>query len=539
MAGPVQNAPGPGGADHNVSEVVRGAIHDFVRSHERRRRELPRTLAVGLLAGAAGVAFTQTLAAAEALRTTLLASARDHPGWGPLVPILVGAVGGAIAVGLVRSFAPEASGSGIPHLKAVIRHGRPLRWARVLAVKFIGGVAGIGGGLTLGREGPTIQMGAAMGELVSRRTGSSPGERQTLITAGAGAGLAAAFNAPLSGLVFVLEEVQRDLPATVFTATLAAAVMADVVARLASGQLPEFHLEMLAAPSLLTIPVALVVGVVTAILGVAFNRGLVWTLDAFDRLRRVPAWASGAIGGAAVGAVGWFVPSALGGGYDLVGQTLAGGIPLAAIAGLFVLRFAMTMVSYGCGAPGGIFAPLLVLGALAGLAVGMLAQSLWPATFAHPPTFAVVGMAAYFSAIVRAPLTGIVLMVEMTGNYTLVLPLLVACLTAYGVADMLRDRPIYEALLERDLLRAHEAPSEPRTQLLELTVAPGAPFDGRLVRELGLPPGCVLLTIHRGSDEVVPALDTRLASDDRITAVVSPDAADAVALLRQGTGDGA
>ena len=535
----MQNAPGPGGADHNVSEVVRGAIHDFVRSHERRRRELPRTLAVGLLAGTAGVAFTRTLAAAEALRTSLLASALEHPAWGPLVPILVCAFGGAIAVGLVRAFAPEASGSGIPHLKAVIHHARPLRWARVLAVKFAGGVAGIGGGLALGREGPTIQMGAAVGELVSRRTGSSPGERQTLITAGAGAGLAAAFNAPLSGLVFVLEEVQRDLPATVFTATLIAAVTADVVARLASGQLPEFHFEMLAAPSLLAIPVALVVGMVTAILGVVFNRGLVWTLDAFDRLRRVPAWASGAIGGATVGAAGWFVPSALGGGYDLVGQTLAGGIPLATIAGLFVLRFAMTMVSYGCGAPGGIFAPLLVLGALAGLAVGMLAQSIWPATFDHPPTFAVVGMAAYFAAIVRAPLTGIVLMVEMTGNYALVLPLLVACLTAYGVADLLRDRPIYEALLERDLLRAHEVPSETRTQLLELTVAPGTPFDGRLVRELGLPPGCVLVTIHRGSDEIVPALDTRLAGDDRITAVVSPEAADAVALLRQGTGGAA
>ena len=169
------------------------------------------------------------------------------------------------------------------------------------------------------------------------------------------------------------------------------------------------------------------------------------------------------------------------------------------------------------------------------MAAGLLAQRLAPGVIDHPETFAVVGMAAYFTAIVRAPLTGIVLMVEMTGEYSLVLPLLVACLTAYGVADLLRDRPVYEALLERDLLRSARTPALERPLLVELTVAPGAPFDGCCVDDLGLPEGCVLVTIQRGLQSQVPIASLRLQAGDRVTAVVGPEAAFAVALLRDGT----
>jgi len=194
------------------------------------------------------------------------------------------------------------------------------------------------------------------------------------------------------------------------------------------------------------------------------------------------------------------------------------------------------MGSYGCGAPGGIFAPLLVLGSEIGLAVGLLAQRVLPAAFDHPETFAVVGMAAYFTAIVRAPLTGIVLMVELTGDYSLVLPLLVASLTAYGLADYLKDEPIYEKLLERDLRRAGEEPAPlPGTLLLELTVEPRASFDGKLVRELALPAGCVLVTVRRGVREEVPTAEWRLEAGDQLTAVIGPQAAAAVPLLRRGT----
>jgi CIC family chloride channel protein len=200
----------------------------------------------------------------------------------------------------------------------------------------------------------------------------------------------------------------------------------------------------------------------------------------------------------------------------------------------FLLRFALTMGSYGCGAPGGIFAPLLVLGAQVGLLFAVAVHRLVPVAAAEPAAFAFVGMAAYFTAIVRAPLTGIVLIVEMTGNYSLMLPLLVACFAAYALADLLGDLPIYEALLERDLLRSQDHAALEESLLLELTVSPGAPFEGKQVRELELPSGCILITVRRGIREQVATANMQLEAGDRITAVVAPEAAAAVTLLREG-----
>ena len=515
--------------------VVSGEIQDFLRTHEQRRRQLPRALIVGLLSGLAAVAFRLTLEGADRWRERLYETAHALGPAGVVLPVLLSASCAAIAVALVRRLAPEASGSGIPHLKAVLHHLRPLRWVRVLAVKFVGGSIGIGAGLALGREGPTIQMGGAIGEMVSGWFSSTPRERQTLIAAGAGAGLAAAFNAPLAGLVFVLEELQRDFAPAVFATTLIASATADVVARSLMGQLPVFHAAVTTAPPLTALPVSILIGLFAAILGVAFNRALVGTLDLFQQASRWSAWVGGAAVGAVVGVVGWFAPIALGGGGRLVEQALAGQATLGLLPLFFVLRFGLTMISYGSGAPGGIFAPLLGLGAELGLGIGMLAQRVAPLAVGEPVTFAVVGMAAFFSAIVRAPLTGMVLMVEMTGSYALVLPLLVACLTAYGIADFLGDRPVYEALLERDLLRGQARPELGGTLLLELTIAPGAPFDGRLVRDLALPPGCILVTVRRGASDSVPTADLRLAGGDRLTAVVAREAAAAVGLLRAGT----
>jgi CIC family chloride channel protein len=177
---------------------------------------------------------------------------------------------------------------------------------------------------------------------------------------------------------------------------------------------------------------------------------------------------------------------------------------------------------------------LLVLGALIGLAVGDLTNLLMPATVNHPEAFAVVGMAAYFAAIVRAPLTGIVLIVEMTNNYQQMLPLLVACFSAHLVADAMGDRPIYEALLDRDLRRSDSAHELQGTLVLELIVQPDSPFAGKRVKELGLPPGCILVTRRQGLREVVPTGNTRLEGGDRITAVVSPQASAAIPLLWDG-----
>ncbi len=534
MADEVGTADAGGSPD--APRLVQRELRDFVRAHEQRRRQLPRSLLVGLFAGLVAVAFRTALSQADRARDGLVAFVHAHFWWAWPLPLIVGAVGAGTAVYAVRAFAPETSGSGIPHVKAVLHGMKQMVWQRVMAVKFLGGVVGIGAGLALGREGPTIQMGAAAGQMVSGWFSCTARERRTLIAAGAGAGLAAAFNAPLAGVVFVLEEVQHDFSAGVFTATFIASIVADITTRLLLGQLPVFFIQTPSIPPLTLLPFALLLGLIAALLGVLFNRGLLASLGLFDRMVRVPAWTGGALVGLGVGAVAIFAPATVGSGNHLIDRMLIGDLPLSMLAAFFILRFVLTMLSYGCGAPGGIFAPLLVLGAALGLAIGAAAERFDPGVGAYLPIFAVVGMAAYFSAIVRAPLTGIVLMVEMTGNYSLVLPLVVACLTAYGIADFLRDLPVYEALLERDLLRTQARPALESPLLLDLTIAPGAPFAGKRIRELGLPAGSIVVTLRRQLREVVPTADWELAPDDQITVLVGPEAATALPLLRRGAG---
>jgi CIC family chloride channel protein len=511
-------------------------IRDFDRRQERRRRIVPRATLVGVLAGLVAAGFRLTLEAADRTRDGLFRAAHRMPApWGLLLVLLVcGAAAGA-ALWLVRRFAPETSGSGIPHLKAVLHRLRGMSWRRVLLVKFASGTLGIGSGLALGREGPTVQMGGALGQMVSGWLKSNARERHILIAAGAGAGLAAAFNAPLAGVIFVLEELRRDFAPGALTGAFVASVTADVVVRLLSGQSPVFHVVNPPVPPLDTLPLFLILGAVAGLLGVVFNRTLLASLRLFERTARWPFGLPAALVGVAVGLVGWFAPETLGGGGKMVQAILGGKVGISALAVLLLLRFGMTMTSYGTGAAGGIFAPLLVLGAQAGLMVGLVGQHAFPSAAGFGTSFAIVGMAALFTAIVRAPLTGIVLILEMTSSYPLMLPLLAACFTAYALADLFHDRPIYEALLERDLLRGQPPPvAGAPAQLVELLVEEGSPFDGRRVADLGLPPGCLLITILRDDRDEVPSRDTVLRAGDRLTAVVAPSAADGVELLRQG-----
>jgi CIC family chloride channel protein len=334
--------------------------------------------------------------------------------------------------------------------------------------------------------------------------------------------------------VFVLEEAQRDFRPVVFGAAFLAAAVADIVARLALGQLPVFTVPSYPVPPLTALPIFAILGVAAGLFGVLFNWSLLRTLDGFARLHGRWSLAAVAVIGAVVGLAGWFAPLSVGGGHDLAEIALDGQIALTLIPAWFALRFALTMASYGTGAPGGIFAPLLVLGALLGLAIGEVAHALAPTVLPQPAIVAVVGMAAYFTAIVRAPLTGIVLILEMTGNYAQMLPLLVSCFCAYAVAEYLGNLPVYEALLERDLRRGSDLYALAEPIVLELEVEPDAPFDGKTVRELGLPPGCILVRVRERGHEWIPTASTRLEAHMRITAAIAPEAQAGLQMLRHG-----
>ena len=413
----------------------------------KRRHIVAKAILVGILAGILASAFRLALEHTEHWRDRVIARA-GH--WGLPVALLIGAVGGGLGVWLVRRFAPHASGSGIPQLKSILLREAEPEWKRLLPVKFFGGLLGMGAGLTLGREGPTVQMGSAVGQMVSEwfKVRVGDGERRALMSAGAGAGLGAAFNAPLSGLIFVLEELHGNFTPVMFVAAFLASVTGDIIARLLTSELPVFHLAGMGSPGVATLPWAALLGVVAGAFGVLFNRCLLATLDLRDHMIRWPAFALGAAAGLIMGFAGWLAPGLAGSGGPLIQQAISGQIVLAALPLFIVARFSLTMVSYSSGAAGGIFAPLLGLGALGGLlfGAGVHALPLLNSSGLTPEIFCVLGMGALFTAIVRAPLTGIVLMIEMTGTYAFMLPLLVCCLMAYGVAEMMGNTPIYEAL---------------------------------------------------------------------------------------------
>ncbi len=518
----------------NTQGAARSEIQEYLQSSRQRRRMFPRAALVGLGAGFTALLFRAALAGAAAARNAFIVWAQGIPAWGWIFPILLTLTGTIAAVVITRRYAPEAAGSGIPHLEAVLRRFRELNWKRVLPVKFFGGIIAIGSGLALGREGPTVQMGGAVGDAFSRWLKVSERDRLTLMSAGAGAGLSAAFNAPLAGVIFVLEELRGDFQPIVFGSALVAAIAANVVVRMAAGQFPIFTVPDYPAPPMTSLPLFAVLGILAGLFGVMFNLSLLAVVRGYDRLPGRFALVLIATTGCTVGLAGWFSPILLGSGDTLVEAALQGCLSPAVVPVFLIARFLLTMASYGTGAPGGIFAPMLVLGALLGLGLGHLAHGWLPQVVPLAGVFAVVGMAACFTSIVRAPLTGIVLIVEMTGSYSLMLPLLVSCFCAYVVAEGLKELPIYEALLERDLQRGGPAPALNKAAVVDLIVESGAPFAGCAIRSLGLPAGCIIVRITDGKRERVPTADTRLEAHTRITVLVAPEAADALEKLRRG-----
>jgi CIC family chloride channel protein len=407
------------------------------------------SLIVGVVSGLIGVMFRRSLEQADRSRTLFLAWAHAESVTGFCIVVVATAALTALAVWLVRRFAPQASGSGIPHVEAVLRAEQPPATLILIPVKFIGGALAIGCGLALGREGPTVQMGASIAHTIGTLFRRDADDCRVLLAAGAGAGLAAAFNSPIAGAVFVLEELVRRFETRTAISALGASAGAIAVARLIHGDLPDFQLAAQPFPGFGTVPAHLALGVVVGVLGVAYNHAILGALTVADRLSRWPVEARAVLVGAGVGLLAWIAPDLVGGGDAITQRALEGTGSLTTIALVFTVRFGLGAVSYSTGAPGGLFAPMLVLGAQAGLAFGKICVHWFPGVAADPTAFAVVAMAAFFAAIVRAPITGIILATEMTGSFTLLLPMLTSCFAAMIVPSMLHCPPIYDSLRDR------------------------------------------------------------------------------------------
>ncbi len=412
------------------------------------------TFLIGGLCGLAAVAFHWLL---ESLQNGIIyrAAATSGPWRGPLL-VLIPVLGGLVAGAALYFLAPEARGSGIPQVKAafLLEGGRIP--ARVIPAKMLLPAINIGTGASLGREGPTVQICAAIASLLGRVFGLSREGLRSLVPVGAAAGLAAAFNTPIAAVTFTLEEILGDTAAKPLGSIVIASVIASVVERWLLGEHALFSVPAYRLNSIRELPFYVVLGLAAGVAAVAFNVSLLRLRAWFREQRHVPAWATPAAGGFALGLLGLGAllltgsASIFGVGYQQLAIGLQGAMPLKLLLILGAVKLAATVVSYSSGSSGGIFGPSLYIGGMLGGVVGILASALLGSPATQPGAFVLVGMGAVFAGIVRAPITSIVIIFEMTNNYSVILPLMVANITSYALARRLSPMPIYDALLLQD-----------------------------------------------------------------------------------------
>ena len=413
----------------------------------------------GAMIGVIGGAFRWCLAQAELRRDAMITWSHGRPLIGWLAPVAVALIAVAIARYLVLRFAPGAAGSGIHRVEAIMAGQIEPGNNSILPVKFFGGLLSLGSGMALGREGPTVQMGATIGHIVAPWLVREKDDRRLVLAAGAGAGLAVAFNAPVGGSVFVFEELTSSFTPWLLVATLSSATFAVAVMRWMIGNQYVFFVLPGSAPSGRIDWYFLLLGGVLGAAGAAYNALSLRLLDLTEKLSKYPALARAAFIGAIVGLVAFFAPALVGSGDTLTQSILSNKLPLHALGMVFIIRFVLGPWSYAAGTPGGMFAPLLLLGAAFGGLFGGILQRFAPGMGASMVEFAIVGMVALFAASVRAPLTGIVLAIEMTGRGDLTLEMLAAALGAMLVAMLLKSPPIYESLRERMLIEERRNPA--------------------------------------------------------------------------------
>ena len=354
-------------------------------------------------------------------------------------------LGGLISGVLVFKLAPETRGSGIPYVKLTLaRIGKGTR-LRSIFVKFFAGVAGIGTGLSLGREGPSVQLGAGAGALVAKLFKKRGTNQHNLISAGAGAAIGATFNAPIAGTIFVLEELAQSFSSSILFPVLIATVSAASVARHFLGENPSFKIPKILMPiSFESLPVFIILGFVAGILGVLFAKVIFFNNDLYEKIK-IPNWVKPAIAGFVIGIIGLFLPYILGSGNISVDLLLQSKLTLTMIAIIFVGKFFITPFCFGSGAAGGIFLPMLMLGSFLGYFIGTVAAHF--GVDVNPVIVSLVGMGAFLSATARTPITAVVMVFEMTGDYNHILPIMFSVAIADLVAEKLNHSPIYSSLI--------------------------------------------------------------------------------------------
>ncbi len=517
--------------------VKERAVRDYRESFGRisgdmRARIFVSSAIVGTVAGLAIVAYRSAISFLETSRAHFMDRVTSSFS-GFFLWIALALLAG-LATALMTRTSPLIRGSGIPQVKAYLMRRVPFDWMKELPLKFAGGSLALGAGLSLGREGPSIQLGSLVGVAVSDIAAGKRYKRY-LVTAGAAAGISAAFNAPLAGVLFCVEELHRNISPLMLTSSLIASFCANAIMWICAGDSPVFSIGLAnVLPLHSYFSSVLIIGIAAGFAGSLFNFGLLRFQKEYRRLvpNEFPRLASAFLLGAVVCIV---LPQIAGGGNELINSDNIAGYSALAVFALLAAKFLFTLVAYASGAPGGIFLPMLSLGALLG-ALCMKALPLLGFSPDYLNNYLLIGMVAFFTAVVRAPITGAVLITEMAGSFSHFPAFIFVSVVATIVASMMHTKPIYDSLLEG--FAPGDMPSEETgPEIVHVPVLEGSVLANFLEWQELLPDSCTPIAIERGESELYVGQDCPLHSGDVLKVVTEAKRAKTIRPILESLGE--
>ena len=483
------------------------------RSQNLKYRLAINSLIVGILVGLTIVAHRIIISKLSPIFLNIYKNGRHNFIIVPLIFLTLIALG--YIVGKCLKKQPMISGSGIPQVEGILTRNLKMNWFSVLFYKFVGGLICLCAGLSVGREGPSVQMGACIGEGVSKNLDN---EEKYLITSGASAGLSAAFNAPLSGVMFALEEAHKNFSPLVLTSAMIASISADFVSKQFFGLIPSLDFRKVEPLPLKNYWTLIILGIIIGISGVIFNNGILKTQSLFKK-SKLSIEIKCIIPFVITGVVALIYPILLGGGHDLIMALKEQNFTVTVLFTFIIAKFLFTFICFGSGVPGGIFFPLLVLGALVGNLIGLLFTTYFGIDNTYIINFIILAMAGHFASIVKAPITAIILISEMTGSLNHLLALGIVVIISLLTSDILKSSPIYESLLERILERyaIKDNLTEGKKLLSEIAVSMDSIMVGKCIKDIKWPKNCLVVSILRGDNELIPNGDTEIICGDYLT----------------------
>lgn len=479
-----------------------------------------RGLEVGLAAGLIAVLYRYLLQFAESGLYNIIDYVKGSAIKVVIWLAFLGLLG--VFVSYITKWEPNAAGSGIPQVNGEVKGKLSPKWWSVILAKLVGGTASVFAGLSLGREGPSVQLGGMAGKGMARITKADKTTEIRMISCGAGAGMAAAFNAPLAGIMFVLEEIHHSFDKNILSMGIVATVVADYVSKLFFGQSTIFHYDTVTFP-LKDYWILILLGIILGFSGCAYTLIMLKAQSLYKKLAKIPQQIKLPIVFIISGIVGLVMPQILCGGHSMEKELMETQLTIAMMFWLLIAKFIFGAFCFASGAPGGTLYPLCILGTYLGAAFGSIAINITDLPAGLWEEFAVIGMAGFFSSTVKSPITGVVLVFELTGNMNNFLPLVTVALISYAVSNLLGSEPIYEALLARltpaDTTKEFTRRSE---KVIKSFVIPtGSDLDHKKIKDIDWGKHALIVTVERGEESITPTGNTELISGDEVVFLVS------------------